>query len=49
MEVEDTMMEKRTIKFSPPDLSEQEIAEVADVVLVDCLDTVERSYKVEWP
>ena len=26
----------------------KEIAEVADVVFVDCLDTVERSYKMEW-
>ena len=27
----------------------EEIYEIAGVVLVDCLDTVERSYKVEWP
>ena len=27
----------------------KEIAEVAGVVFVDCLDTVEQSYKVRWP
>lgn len=27
----------------------KEITEVAGVVLVDCLDTVEQSYKVKWP
>lgn len=27
----------------------KEIAEVAGVILVDCLETVEQSYKVRWP
>ena len=47
MEVEDTMMEKRTINFSPPDLSEQEIAEVAETLRSGWITTGPRTKLLE--